>query len=160
MSPYSDSIKSFFTLSEDNFDFELDTDKVQCPISCRKKFSLVKLRMHIGKHILKGDITPHPNLCGYCGSIGCRIEIVTTSGFGVNSNQGPKSDCRHFYKFSMNKRKSKLIKSYPCSNRPVKCEHCDGTYWSYNLSSHYRSNHNNFECPEQISSEERKLMRF
>jgi hypothetical protein len=29
----------------------------------------------------------------------------------------------------------------PCTNHPVKCDLCQGIYWSYNLKIHYQQNH-------------------
>jgi hypothetical protein len=29
----------------------------------------------------------------------------------------------------------------PCTKHPVKCDLCQGIYWSYNLKIHYQQNH-------------------
>lgn len=65
--------------------------KVPCLIeNCKKKILLVKMRMHIGWHILNG-LESNSHRCGFCGLIGCSLSIINTSGFGVNANTGPKS---------------------------------------------------------------------
>ena len=53
---------------------------------------------------------------------------LNTSGFGINATYGPKSDCKLFYKFNMNKKSDKVDASYPCINRPVTCDHCKEVY--------------------------------
>ena len=80
--------------------------------------------------------------------------MIVTSGYGKNEIYGPKSDCRYFTDISK-RTDNRLVKSYPCSNRPVICEQCDTCYWSYNLVEHYRKSHPCLECPEQIPPEER-----
>ena len=81
-----------------NMDFNYK--KVSCQVAgCKKKVPLVKMRMHIGWHILNKDLESHSHRCGFCGFIGCSLSIITTSGFGVNATTGPKSDCKLFYKF-------------------------------------------------------------
>ncbi len=77
--------------------------------------------------------------------------MIVTSGYGKNEIYGPKSDCRYFT--DINKRTdNKLVKSYPCSNRPVICEQCDTSYWSYNLVEHYSKSHPCLECPLECDS--------
>ncbi len=74
--------------------------------------------------------------CGFCGNIGCKIELQVTSGKGINKTLGLKSDCKFYVKFSL-KSAEKCTKNSPCTNRPVKCSICDQVYWSYNMKSHY-----------------------
>ena len=102
-------------------------------------------------------LSASPNRCGYCGENGCNISLIVTSGYGKNAIYGPKSDCRYFTDISK-RTDNKLVKSYPCSNRPVICEQCDTCYWSYNLVEHYRKSHPCLECPEQIPPEERTFI--
>ena len=77
----------------------------------------------------------------------------------MNAIVGAKSDCKYFYKFNMNKKSSKVVASYPCSNRPVHCDMCKGIYWAYNLESHYYKNHIGVKYTSIISEEESKLVR-
>ncbi len=60
------------------------------------------------------------NRCGCCGENGCNISLIVTSGYGKNAIYGPKSDCRYFTDISK-RTDNRLVKSYPCSNRPVIC---------------------------------------
>jgi hypothetical protein len=43
----------------------------------------------------------------------------------------------------------------PCSNRPVRCVICDGTYCSYNIQNHYEASHLIIPIPTYISEEEK-----
>jgi hypothetical protein len=36
----------------------------------------------------------------------------------------------------------------PCTNYPVKCDLCQGFYWSYNLKIHYQQNHPSICFPD------------
>ena len=120
---------------------------------CAKKFVRKMMINHFGFHIFHNDCSPDPHCCGYCGEIGCNIDLVVTSGYGRNVKYGPRSDCEYYTDISK-RADNKFVKSYPCSNRPVKCEQCETVYWSYNLTAHYSKTHPNIECPTQISSEE------
>ena len=44
----------------------------------------------------------------------------------------------------------------PCTNHPVKCDLCQGIYWSYNLKIHYQQNHPSICFPDDkvISNKE------
>ena len=160
-SPYSDEILNLCLIdSEEKESVDFNYKKVPCQVAnCNSNITLVKMRMHIGTHILKNDVISHPHRCGFCGGIGCSLQLITTSGFGVNATVGPKSDCKYFYKFNMNKKSSKVVASYPCSNRPVHCDMCKGIYWAYNLESHYYKNHIGVKYTSLISEEESKLVR-
>ena len=48
----------------------------------------------------------------------------------------------------------KSTKSKPCSNRPVKCEHCSVIVWTYNIEQHYLVCHPGVEIPVMISEKE------
>jgi len=59
------------------------------------------------------------------------------SGDGKNKTMKVWSDCQYFHCFKFKKTYDKVIRSNPCSNRPVTCEICKGLYWSYNIRAHY-----------------------
>ena len=139
-------------LAQESVDITCDSIKLNCKL-CAKKFVRKMMRNHIGFHIVHNDCSPDPHRCGYCGEIGCNIDLVVTSGYGRNVKYGPRSDCEYYTDISK-RADNKFVKSYPCSNRPVKCEQCETVYWSYNLTAHYSKTHPNIECPTQISSEE------
>ena len=108
--PYSASILSYFQLEDENQmnEFTTESSRYTCPIlgiDCNYKFSLVKMRNHIGKHILNKSIPPNVHMCGFCGSVGCSISIKVTSGFGLNDTYGPESDCKFYKRFSLKKKK-------------------------------------------------------
>ena len=56
------------------------------------------------------------------------------------------------------KQKEKAVKSNPCTNRPIECKQCEEIIWPYNLEAHYKNTHNNLECPEMISVDEKRYI--
>ena len=46
--------------------------------SAKKKLA-ARMRQHIGYHIINAHIQSEPNLCGFCGSVGCNIKLLKTS---------------------------------------------------------------------------------
>jgi hypothetical protein len=116
------------------------------------------MRNHIGWHFVNNyKITKDTHLCGYCGNIGCKLELRKTSGFGKNSTYGPWSDCSYFYGFSL-KSAEKASTTNPCTNRPVACSICSEVYWSYNLTNHHAEKHSNVLVPEMITQCETKVL--
>ena len=138
-------------------------DKIKCLVpSCLAVIEIGKIRQHIGKHILKKDIAPHPDLCSFCGkndNPNCKISLKHTSGKGQYANYGPDSKCVYFKEFNF----GKSTKNTPCTNRPVICPACEEltkntqkkkhidpshyaniVYWSYNLEAHYDFSHAGF----------------
>jgi acetyl-CoA carboxylase beta subunit len=53
----------------------------------------------------------------------------------------------------------KSTKSKPCSNRPVKCEHCSVIVWTYNIEQHYLVCHQGVDIPVMISEKEQASMK-
>ena len=84
--------------------------------------------------------------------------IITESGYGDSKKFGAQSDCQYHYLFSM-KVSDKIPKSYPCSNRPVKCEYCDEIYWSYNMEAHHLAKHKGMNFNSLITESEERLVR-
>ena len=111
-------------------------------------------KLHIGQHILLGNLTTHSNTCGFCGGLTCQIKIILSSGSGVHKTFAPHSNCTFFYKFNL-KSAEKVSARTPCTNRPVSCSICSETYWSCNLKQHYLEKHYQqiYEV-HQISQEE------
>ena len=114
------------------------------------------MRNHIGKHYIQGQFEADSHRCGFCGRVGCDIKL-TQIGSVENGTIHPESTCKYYYKFSY-KSKAKIIKSYPCTNKPVSCDQCKGVFWSYNLEEHYQRSHSGLLCPEMITDEERRLL--
>ncbi len=116
------------------------------------------MRLHVAWHILKGHLIMRPDLCGFCGEGGCRLELRPGSGDGVNKTLKVWSDCPYFHCFNFKSSYDKVIRSYPCSNRPIACEICKGIYWSYNIQVHYELSHNNCQIPDLITKQEREAV--
>ena len=111
------------------------------------------MRNHVGKHILKGHISAHPNRCGFCGGLECTVGLQPC-GYGANKRFNVVSKCDYFWDFS----KAKTIyNSNPCQNRPTECSECKNLVWSYKMKDHYRISHPEIQtCPHEISQEEIK----
>ena len=68
---------------------------------------------------------------------------------------GQSQTASYSYKFNMNKKSSKVVASYLCSNRPVNCDQCKGVYWSYNFDAHFSLAHKSIQFKSLISNEEK-----
>jgi len=64
----------------------------------------------------------------------------------------------HIYEFSM-KSCEKIQNSYPCSNRPAICDHCEEIYWTYNMEIHHLKAHNEMNFNSLITDNERALIK-
>ena len=73
---------------------------VKCLV-VEKKINLVKMRLHVGWHIMNDHLTKDIHRCGYCGLVGCTLSFKNRSGYGENKVIGAKSDCSYYYEFSM-----------------------------------------------------------
>ena len=108
------------------------------------------MRQHIGKHFIWKDITENGRLCGFCGGLGCSIDLAVSSGKGFFK---ALSDCKYNFAFSL-KAASKISKTSPCTNRPIECSICKRVYWSYNMMCHYKISHPNIDYPILVTTEE------
>ena len=141
---------------ENTENFVCSNEKLKCN-HCPRKCIRANMRKHIGTHIIKGHLHADSYRCGYCGDLGCDISLIN-SGSVENGTLHPTSHCKYYNKFSYNKTKTTLVKSNPCTNKPVPCEQCKGIFWSYNLAEHYKRMHTGVSCPEMITEDERKLL--
>ncbi len=104
---------------------------------------------------LSNKVSEDEHRCGYCGCIGCHIDLVRTSGDGANKVLGPVSDCEYFVKLSL-KWMKESTKNRPSSNHPTKCPLCNRVYWSYNMVCHYKTKHSEHDfSPFLIKPEEK-----
>ena len=132
---------------------ELAIDKsITCTVCKKCGIKLKDLRAHIGRHILKKDVSSLA--CGYCGSFEWLLYRTEKT---THKTIIPASNCKLYIKFSL---KSALTsrERTPCSNRPVSCQLCKNVYWSYALQDHYTAVHTGETYPLVISDEEKKLM--
>ena len=53
----------------------------------------------------------------------------------------------------------KIPNSYPCSNRPAICDHCEEIYWTYNMEIHHLKAHNEMNFNSLITDNERALIK-
>ena len=61
--------------------FVCEGEKVKCLVeNCKRQLKLNRMRLHIGKHILKEELEEDHHLCGYCGKVGCSLRIYNRSG--------------------------------------------------------------------------------
>ncbi len=116
-------------------------NKFKCRVKgCLKYFKKEDMRQHVAGHILGHQLPEDENRCGFCGCIGCHIDLVKTSGYGAKTVLGPVSDCEYFVKLSL-KWMKESTKNRPSSNHPTKCSLCDRVYWSYYMACHYKTKH-------------------
>ena len=95
--------------------------------------------------------------CGFCGEVGkCHIEIAKGSGKGKTASEVPRSGCDYFVKFSI-VAAAKGSKKSPCTNRPVRCQICKRTIWSYNMYHHIDKCHSDYSKDEWVIKEEEKI---
>ena len=111
-----------------------------------------------------GDFGTAPSeFCGYCGVAleGDRCKVVIKSDKQTNAKISgcscPCFDSNHNYKSSL----SSSTKT-PCTNVPVLCQEspCKGlstVFFRYNITSHFRSAHDNLDVTEIISTAMAKL---
>ena len=159
--PYNKKISDHCTIQFHESETQQDNTKIKCKVhGCKwkKKINLVKMRLHVGWHIMNDHLTKDIHRCGYCGLVGCTLSFKNRSGYGENKVIGAKSDCSYYYEFSM-KSSEKVPNSYPCSNRPVKCDHCEEIYWTYNMETHHLAAHNEMNFNSLITDNERALIK-
>ncbi len=109
------------------------------------------MRSYVGKHILKGDLSAHPNRCGFCGGLECTVGLQPY-GYGVSKRLNVVSKCDYFWDFSKTKN---ISNSNPCQNRLTECSECKNLVWSCNMKEHYRISHPEIlTCSHEISQEE------
>ena len=99
-------------------------------------------------HIMNGDLNADPT----------SENSSETSEKSENGTLHPTSHSNCYYKFSCNKTKQTIVKSNPCTNKPVSCYQCKGIFWSYNLFVCYKLTHQGINCPQMVSEEKKKLM--
>jgi len=138
--PYSDLVKSHCIVFDEcisdsnllsNLNFDSTSYKDICKVgTCNKLITRIKLRLHVGWHILRGDVIPDPSRCGFCGLVGHQVELRPASGAGKNKKYKPWSACEYNFSFDFKKNYEEVVPSYPCSNRPIKCDQCLGIYWT------------------------------
>jgi hypothetical protein len=58
-------------------------------ISCGRSIAPLKMREHMGTHILKGHIPDVINACGCCGGLGCTATLQVR-----NKKEQPEVDCK------------------------------------------------------------------
>ena len=111
---------------------------VSCMICKKKNVELKVMRTHVGKHLINSsDICE--NSCGFCGMVGCKTYLETSSSSGSKTFHQPKSNCPYFYPY---KRLGKKATRYtPCLNRVTSCPVCNMNIWSYNLKEHFSQKH-------------------
>ena len=90
--------------------------------------------------------------CGFCGGKGCTISLKKTSH---NTFIPWAPNCQYYKKLSLKSAESAKERN-PCSNRPVKCNVCEETYWSYAMAKHFEQSHIDIACPVKVSSKERQ----
>ena len=129
------------------------SSKQNCNI-CAKLVPIERMRQHIGKHLVKLEINPNQKTCGFCGCIGCSVELKK-SGIGKKAVNIVASDCKYFLKYNLAASKKSTTYS-PCTNHPDNCSICKNVYWTYNMEEHYKFSHPSVTSPFLLSDDEKK----
>ena len=130
-----------------------DIDKKKCFV-CPKSCPLETMRAHVGKHILRKDISG-PNICGYCGR-GCNTVLEKTHKKRGEWFYRPKSVCPYFMKLRRVPQVSSRIN--PCTNYIQHCSVCGTCIWKYNLTLHFQEAHQELQAPKLCEKEVKFMM--
>ena len=131
-----------------------DVVKKECAF-CGCAFDWSKLRIHVGKHIINGDIKGE-NVCGYCGGT-CYTALERSTKTKGNWLYKPNSRCKLFW--AMFRKPGASTPTAPCSNFVEHCKVCGESVWFYNMGCHYSANHSEHEDVPVIGEEEKKNVR-
>ena len=91
--------------------FDVGSDKVEWAV-CGKFVLKKRMCNHIGKHLVLKKIDPLPKNCGFCGMIGCSIELVILINVALVT---PYSDFKNFEKINSGAAKIKWLSLIFCS---------------------------------------------
>ena len=145
------------TLASESNENDGDTDPetpLKCKV-CKKNVPRLKMRIHVGKHILNNDVNEAHDLCGFCGKNGCKPSLLeNTSSSGRRKFNRPSSNC--VYNFPYKKVGDKATRYTPCTNRIVSCPSCNMCVWSYNLPAHFIREHPEEDAKQFVVSQEEK----
>jgi len=90
-------------------------------------------------------VEEHQKRCGFCLNVGCSLNIIDSSVAGQGKSQKTAlNDCKYFNL----KAAAKSTTFFPCTDHPVKCDLCQGIYWSYNLKIYHQQNHPSICFPD------------
>ena len=117
---------------------------------CNKQVGKKQMQRHVGKHILDDKLD---NVCGFCGTQGCSIELAKSSGWGATANKGPNCPtARVSTNFHWNQQRSQPSLAH--AKCPISCAICQVVVWSYSIDGHYNQIHQGVAPPSMVSDEE------
>ena len=130
-----------------------ESNLVKCH-KCKKNVDLKQMRVHVGVHIMKGEIS---NCCGFCGQQNrCENVLVESSKGKGRDYYKVASKCDYFVHWA---KVPQFSARMPCSNTLVHCLVCKASIWTYNAHDHYSRCHPDFEAPVLVTAEEEKKMK-
>jgi len=74
--PYNKMISDHCTIQFHESETQQDNKKIKCKVpGCKwkKEIHLVKMRLHVGWHIMNDHLAKDSHRCGYCGLAGCTL---------------------------------------------------------------------------------------
>ena len=89
-------IKTNNTNNSDNSTVVVNQGKLNVThncLICKKSVVLSSMRYHVGTHMLKKEIEPSSNICGFCGLTSCSNRRKITSRKGINVYCKLESNC-------------------------------------------------------------------
>ena len=121
---------------------------------CKQNVDLKQMGVHVGVHIMKGEIS---NCCGFCGQQNrCENVLVESSKGKGKDYYKVTSNCDYFVHWA---KVPQFSARMPCSNTLVHCLACKASIWTYNAHDHYSRCHPKFEAPVLVTAEEENKMK-
>jgi len=83
--PYNKMISSHYTIQFHESGTQQDNKKIKCKVpGCwwKRYIHLIKMRLHVGCHIMNDHLAKDSHRCGYCGLVGCTLSFKKSSGNG------------------------------------------------------------------------------
>jgi hypothetical protein len=139
---------------------------VDCPV-CAMSWPAKMMPHHMGAHLLEGSWASYEKekprmpcmLCGVNTAIGqfmedpsatnsCPISLTAGSKKGVMK---PKHQCKIVgtLEYSLTSAGRSTCET-PCTNRPLKCQHCTLVFASYSMAQHYSDEHSTTTIPTRL----------
>jgi hypothetical protein len=123
---------------------------------CAQMITLEYMKIHVGKHILKGDCETRAP-CGYCGRGCCDNKLAAPNRRGKELFYVKvQSNCPYYVHAARRVQKSST--KNPCTNYMNKCQQCKADVWFYNLKNHYEDMHPDCVDVPDVDSDEVEIM--
>lgn len=142
---------------------------VECPL-CKMSWSAKMMLHHMGAHLLQESWAEYNQVkpqmpCGTCGvneSVGqFMVDPSQARGCPVSLTQGstkrvwkPVHQCQLVgaIEYTLGAAATSTLET-PCTNRPMKCKHCEEFIMTYSMAQHYSAKHSTTTMPPDLVAE-------